>query len=491
MRNEVMRQPLTSGLRQWMSQGGRRRTAKARVLPGAGQPLAAGAELEEFVIDKVLGVGGFGVTYLARDTSLDVWRAVKEYLPQECGKRWDDGTVGPQSEQDAKEYQWGLTRFMEEAKILAKFDHRHLVRVYRAFPARGTAYLVMEYVPGRSLKAKIEADGLLGDVGARTLLLAITEGLVAVHAAGLLHRDIKPENVMLRPEGTPVLIDFGAARQVRHSRSVTAVVSAGYSPIEQYSGNRERQGAWTDIYALGAVAYMALSGIVPDEARVRRHDDRLLPVADAVNRPMHPGLAAAVDAALAVNEADRPQSLAEWRAMLDDPSHPPPLLPPTDDVVSHREPIGEPRGAEFWLVGRAPDCAVHLDDASVSRCHAEIVRLADGTLRVTDRGSTNGTFVLDNRGWRGIRQALLAPKDRVRFGDCEITGAELDALCLPRNERSSGDPGPDVDVGPPDDESFVSDSSDALDARKGLVRDPETGELRERQPPAGGGRRRS
>ena len=127
----------------------------------------------------------------------------------------------------------------------------------------------MEYVAGRSLKAKIQADGLLGDNVVRILLLGITEGLAAVHGQGLLHRDIKPENVMLRPDGTPVLIDFGAARQVKRSR-LTAIVSPGYSPIEQYSDKRERQGPWTDIYALGAVAYMALSGMVPDEARARR-----------------------------------------------------------------------------------------------------------------------------------------------------------------------------------------------------------------------------
>ena len=244
MQDQAMRQPLTFlGLQQWTNSfRRRRRTAKAKPSSDASPPLAPGTELEEFVIDKVLGSGGFGVTYLARDTSLDAWRAIKEYLPHECGKRSDDGTVGPQSKRDAKEYQWGLTRFQEEAKLLAKFDHRHLVRVYRAFPAQGTAYLVMEYVAGRSLQAKIRVDGLLEDDVVRTLLLDITEGLATVHKEGLLHRDIKPENVMLRPDGTPVLIDFGAARRVRRSRPVTAVVTPGYSPLEQYSDKLERQG---------------------------------------------------------------------------------------------------------------------------------------------------------------------------------------------------------------------------------------------------------
>ena len=284
----------------------------------AGDGLAPGTRLDELEIERVLGSGGFGVTYLARDLSLDTWRAVKEYLPRDWGTRRQDGTIGPRTGGDAEDYTWGLERFLDEARILACFDHRHLVRVHRVFEARGTAYIVTEYVEGRTLAAEVEAEGSLPEARVREVLFALTDGLSVVHAAGLLHRDIKPGNVMVRPDGTPVLIDFGAARQAmgRHSRSVTAVLTPGYAPLEQYSA-RGNQGPWTDIYALGAVAYWAVGGGVPEDATERVRRDALLPLAAVAPGRVSPELAAAVDAALAVNEEDRPQSLEAWRALLE------------------------------------------------------------------------------------------------------------------------------------------------------------------------------
>ena len=388
------------------------------------------------------------MTYLARDVSLDAWRAVKEYLPRGCGIRRRDGIVGPRSEADAEDYQWGRAQFLEEARRLALFDHRYIVRVYRVFEARGTAYLVMEYVNGRSLKAEIEIGGVLSDAVVRTILLAITESLAAVHNAGLLHRDIKPDNVMLRPDGTPVLIDFGAARQMmRKSRSLRAVVSDGYAPIEQYSEHPEKQGPWTDIYALGAVAYVALTGQVPAKAPDRLRADPLPPVGDAASRPVDAGLAAAVDASLAVDEPARPQSIAQWREMLLGAVTPPP------DVTS----------GVTCIVGRAKECGVCLDDTSVSRTHADVEFLSDGRLYVTDRGSTNGTFVLEAGKWRAIHRELLLPTDRVRFGYYEMTVQELNALLVHKEDSSSS-------------------GSPAVNPRRALVRDPKTGEIMEKSP---------
>ena len=252
-----------------------------------------------------------------------------------------DGTIGPRTGSDGGDYEWGLERFLAEARTLARFDHRHLVRVQRVFEARGTAYMVMEHVEGRTLKEEVEAAGPLSEARVREVLGALADGLAEVHGAALLHRDIKPDNVMLRPEGTPVLIDFGSARQAMggHSRSLTTVLTPGYAPIEQYSA-RGHQGPWTDIYALGAVAYWALSGAVPEDATERVRADRLPPVARAARVPVSARLAAAVDAALAVGEADRPQSLEEWRAMLDRP----PVKEPEEPA---REPQREvvPQGA--------------------------------------------------------------------------------------------------------------------------------------------------
>ena len=282
-----------------------------------GDALAPGTRLDELEIERVLGAGGFGVTYLARDVSLDAWRAVKEYLPRDWGTRLRDGTIGPRTGADAEDYQWGLTRFLDEARVLAQFDHPHLVRVYRVFEAQGTAYMVTEYVEGQTLSAALQASGPWSERQVRELLNALTDGLSAVHVAGLLHRDIKPGNVMVRPDGTPVLIDFGAARQAmgRQSRSVTAVLTPGYAPIEQYSP-RGNQGPWTDIYALGALAYEALSGQVPEDATERVAEDPLRPLAEAAAQPVSAAMEAAVDAALALHKEDRPQSLGAWRAQL-------------------------------------------------------------------------------------------------------------------------------------------------------------------------------
>ena len=206
--------------------------------------------------------------------------AVKEYLPRYWGTRRGDGTVGPRTGSDIEDYRWGLVRFLEEARILARFDHRHLVRVYRVFELRGTAYMVMEYVEGRTLEEELEASGPLSERRVRELLAKLMEGLEEVHEAEVWHRDIKPKNVMVRADGTPVLIDFGAARQAMggHSGSLSAVLTPGYAPFEQYR-TRGHQGPWTDIYALGAVAYWALSGEVPEDALERVQADRMLPVA--------------------------------------------------------------------------------------------------------------------------------------------------------------------------------------------------------------------
>ena len=456
--------------------------ARAAAKPSPGYALTPGTRLQEFVIERVLGAGGFGLTYLARDASLDAWRAVKEYLPREWGVRRAEGVVRPRTERDAEDYQWGLERFLKEARLLAQFDHRHIIRVYRVFEAHGTAYLVMEYVDGRSLKDAIASmGGVMPDDAVRPILLSLTDGLAVVHEAGLLHRDIKPDNVMLRPDGMPVLIDFGSARQVmgRGSQPLTRILTPRYAPIEQYSP-QGRQGPWTDIYALGAVAYVALSGQLPDTAPDRVRVDRLRPVAEAARRPVNAGLAAAVDAALAVNETDRPQTVLEWRAMLvDSRTESPAPRPVSPPAVDWEDAFGSQDGgmddqfrATTYTVGRGPECRVRLSHASVSRHHADIVRLSDGQLEVMDCGSTNGTFVLSGQEWRAVRQWCLAPTDHVRFGEVEMTVDDLDAWCVEQDTDSSGRTGADVEDG----------------GSGKLVRDPKTGEIVEK--PSRRGRRR-
>ena len=283
-----------------------------------GSGLGAGVRIGEYEIVRELGFGGFGITYLARDRVLERLVAVKEYFPAEWGTRRTDGTIGPRTTGAAGDYAWGLERFVDEARALARLDHPAIVKVHRVVEAGGTAYMVMEYVEGRSLAEELQVSGTLPEARVRALLSGLAEGLGAVHAAGLLHRDIKPANVMLRSrDGSPALIDFGAAREQlgRKSRSITTVLTPGYAPIEQYSA-KGRQGPWTDVYALGALAYAALSGRVPDDATERVLDDQLAPLDTATATPVSGGLARVVDAALAVEMRRRPQDMGEWLALL-------------------------------------------------------------------------------------------------------------------------------------------------------------------------------
>ena len=304
-----------------------------------GDFLAAGTRLEEFEIEGKLGSGGFGVTYRAHDHLLDRRVAIKEYLPRDWGMRGPDGIVGPLSATHAKDYQRGLKRFLKEARALARLRrHAHILQVHRVFEARGTAYMVMEYVKGRSLAEALREEEPWTEARVLALLDALTAGLATVHDADLVHGDVKPANVMLQDDDSPVLIDFGAVRQaaVGRSGSLQPVLTPGYAPIEQYS-EKGVLGSWTDVYALGAVAYEALSGRVPDEAIERASDDTLRPVSEVASRAVSPRLSSAVMSALALRRQDRSQSMAEWRT----------LLPLAD---SKPEP---PETGPWWLLDRA------------------------------------------------------------------------------------------------------------------------------------------
>ena len=268
--------------------------------------LAAGTKLGEFEIEHELGRGGFGVTYLAYDHSLGRHVAIKEYLPQDWGARGPDGGVGPLSATHVKDYEWGLERFLKEARSLARLRHAHIVQVHQVFEAWGTAYMVMEYVKGRSLATVLRSEGPWTEARVLSLLDALTAGLATVHNAGLVHRDVKPANVMLREDGSPVLIDFGAVRRAVGGRSgsLMPVFTPGYAPIEQYS-ETGRQGPWTDVYALGAVAYEALTGRVPDPAPERAgvRGDTLRPVAEVASQAVSARMSSAVMSALALPSA--------------------------------------------------------------------------------------------------------------------------------------------------------------------------------------------
>ena len=280
--------------------------------------LPQGTRIRDFEFHRVLGHGGFGITYLGWNITLDIPVAIKEYLPADLATRESDMSVVPQSSQVVSDFRWGLERFLDEARTLARLQHLNIVRVHQYFEAHGTAYIAMDYVEGEDLSAYLTSKETLREDELKAILYPLLDALEVVHGADFLHRDIKPGNIVLRAEdGSPVLLDFGAARQAigAKSRSVTSIVTPGYAPIEQYS-SRGRQGPWTDIYALGGVCYRALTGQVPDDATDRVRNDPLIPVAQRCVGQASQEFLAAIDAALSVDEGDRPQSVGAWQAVL-------------------------------------------------------------------------------------------------------------------------------------------------------------------------------
>ena len=282
--------------------------------------LPQGTRIRDFEFHQVLGSGGFGITYLGLNITLDIPVAIKEYLPADLATRESDMSVVPQTAQAAPDFRWGLERFLDEARTLARFQHPNIVRVHHFFEAHSTAYIVMDYVEGEDLSAYLTRKGTLSENELKGILYPLLDGLEEVHRADFLHRDIKPGNIVLRDsDGSPVLLDFGAARQAigAKSRSITSIVTPGYAPIEQYS-SRGRQGPWTDLYALGGVCYRALTGQVPDDATDRVRNDPLIPVSQRCAGRVSGAFLSSIDKALSVDEGNRPQSIGAWREALEE-----------------------------------------------------------------------------------------------------------------------------------------------------------------------------
>ena len=294
---------------------------RTRLANGGEEHLAAlhsGYRLGRYELQAVLGHGGFGITYRAWDSELDRAVAIKEYLPSDISIRVDGSTVKAKSGGDRESFDWGLERFIAEARALARFERSGaIVRVYDYMQANGTAYMVMALVEGEPLSALYRREAPLDEARLKAIVLPVLEGLEDVHRAGFLHRDIKPSNILIRPGGEPVLIDFGAARQAlgEKSRSITSVFTPGYAPFEQYTSSG-KQGPWTDIYALAATLHHGITGKIPPQATDRIREDGMVPAIRAGAGRYSEAFLAAIDAGLQVFEDRRPQTLAQWRAML-------------------------------------------------------------------------------------------------------------------------------------------------------------------------------
>jgi serine/threonine protein kinase len=332
--------------------------------------LAPGYRLHWYVLEQVLGQGGFGITYLARDTNLDQPVAIKEYLPVEVAGRRSDASVRARTEEHDERYRWGLDRFIREARTLARFDHPNIVRVLSVFEFNNTAYMVMRFERGETLAALLERRHALPEAELIRVLMPILDGLELVHNAGFIHRDIKPDNILIRDDGTPVLLDFGSARYaLGRSRTVTILVAPGYAPFEQYYSSGENQGPWTDIYGLGATCYRAIAGRAPLDAITRSKGilgstkEVLVPAIAVGSGRYSERLLKAIDHALTFAENERPQNIAAWRQELPQEATPavparapartisappnPPLPPPPGPTTAER-------ARRAWSTSRGP-----------------------------------------------------------------------------------------------------------------------------------------
>ncbi|MBW3656110.1 MAG: protein kinase [Gemmatimonadetes bacterium] len=291
--------------------------APASAPPADTATLPAGYRINEYLIERSLGGGGFGITYLARDSNLDLPVAIKEYFPNDVAVRAAAHAVAVRPGEDNQaSYDWGLERFLDEARALAAFRHPNIVRVLRYFLANGTAYIVMEYESGLSLKRWVPQNAPLTQRLLLSIIYPLLDGLESVHQLGFLHRDIKPDNIYVRADGTPVLLDFGAARRVSANRDMTNIVSPGFAPFEQYHSDGN-QGPWTDIYSLGAVMYWMTTGKRPAEAAARVKQDAMLPASSLAEVNVYgAALLHAIEWAMHPDEGQRPQTVAQLRAAI-------------------------------------------------------------------------------------------------------------------------------------------------------------------------------
>ena len=297
--------------------------------------LPVGTQLDAYVVEKILGGGGFGIVYLAQEPAQQRRVVIKEYMPHKLSRRLSSHDVEPLDDERKEIYHQGRKLFINEASALANMKHPNIVDVVNFFQAYGTVYMVMKYESGTNLQDYIKTrGGGLSEVFLRTVFPPLLDGLKAIHTRGLLHLDIKPGNVHLRRGGRPLLLDFGAVHTMNLTRrnQTRQVVTPGFSPTEQYDLGGY-VGPWTDIYALGATMRACIEGGSPPSANKRLEKETLRPAREAHKKRYSEPLLAAIDWAMEIDPLLRPQSVDDLmqRFAIEVPEEP--VADPKDTVL--------------------------------------------------------------------------------------------------------------------------------------------------------------
>ncbi len=297
--------------------------------------LKPGTRVDNYLIERRIGGGGFSLVYLAREADGGQQVVIKEYMPHKLACRDSDGlTIRPRDKQASDHFVHGQRLFLQEASTLAKIKHPNIVEVVSFFRANGTVYMVMTYEKGINLQDYIKRhNGNLSEKFIRTVFPPLLDGLKLLHSQGLLHLDIKPGNIYIRSGGNPVLLDFGAVHHMRQTRQyqTAQVITRGFAPVEQ-NLQGGYVGPWSDIYAIGATMRTCIDGNSPPAAEERRLEDPMKPAVAAFRKNYSRALLAAIDWAMEVDPLMRPQNVDELLEAMNKEDEPEPA-PPSDSVL--------------------------------------------------------------------------------------------------------------------------------------------------------------
>lgn len=442
---------------------------------GGSRPLPIGHRLGEFELDSVLGIGGFGIVYRAFDRTLQRAVAVKEYMPSLLARRGGDFTVCLRADRFAQAFDSGRAAFLNEARLLAQFDHPDLVKVLQFWQSHGTAYMVMPFYEGQTLKQRAATHAPMSEAELMSLLAALLGALGTLHRAQCFHRDISLDNVLIRSDGKPVLLDFGAARKTIGDAvdETSVMLKPGYAPIEQYTDDPAFvQGPWTDIYSLGALVHAMIVGEPPTAAVVRSIQDAWQPLAlrefpgrERYSRPF----LEAIDHALQLRIADRPDSVAAFAQLL-----------------GLRE-----AGAGMYIVGdrsQGPRAATAMPEGAQRDRAADA---AAATVAAAVQADESHTVADDSSGVRhppSAGESSLPPD--VDAGDKDQSGAVIQGATGLLNDASSSDAEASLIAETPE----VAQSQPAADGqqddrRRGVHGTPAAAEPLAGAPGGAGGRR--